>query len=189
MDKTSRNRAPAAAEDADNIQMGASKCCNVQLPIFHHDSVAGTQRYNVGIDTPRSFATFRGGTPSRNNRFAAAILESVILRLRPPVRPCRRAASRPAWVLSTVRSRSICARLAITWKKKRPDVVEVSIWSVRHLKCTPRCSRSQTMATRSFRLRPSLSSFHTTRLSFSRRTSRANVRPSRDAWAPLALSS
>ena len=57
---------------------------------------AGSHLYKVGIDTPRSFATSRGGIPSCNSRFAAAIFESVILRLRPPVRPCRRAASSPA---------------------------------------------------------------------------------------------
>lgn len=30
---------------------------------------AGTHRYNVGMDTPKFFATSRGGVPSCSNRF------------------------------------------------------------------------------------------------------------------------
>ncbi len=47
----------------------------------------------------------------------AAIFE----RLRPPLRPSWRAVSSRARVRSTVSSRSISARLAMTWKKNRPE--------------------------------------------------------------------
>jgi hypothetical protein len=61
---------------------------------------------------------------------ADLILLSVIWRLRPPLRPSWRATSRPARVRSIVSSRSISARLAMTWKKKRPEGVPVSMESV-----------------------------------------------------------
>ena len=95
--------------------------------LSHGRCDTGNHRYNVGIDTPRVCATSRGDIPSCINFFATAILESSILRFLPPIRSYLRAASSPALVRSTVRSRSNCARLAMTWKKKRPAVVEVSI--------------------------------------------------------------
>ena len=69
--------------------------------------------------------------PLASSFFADSILLSVIRRFRPPVRPLSFAARSPACVRSTIRSRSISARLAITWKKNRPAVVRVSMLSVR----------------------------------------------------------
>jgi hypothetical protein len=54
---------------------------------------AGTQRYNVGIDTPKLWATSLGGVPEESNFLAALTLPSVIRLFRPPTRPCRFAAS------------------------------------------------------------------------------------------------
>jgi hypothetical protein len=48
---------------------------------------AGTQRYNVGTDTPKLCATSRAGVPLSNSFLAAWILLSVIRRFRPPTRP------------------------------------------------------------------------------------------------------
>ena len=50
---------------------------------------AGTQRYNVGTDTPKLCATSCGVVPLANSFFAASILLSVIWRFRPPTRPWR----------------------------------------------------------------------------------------------------
>jgi hypothetical protein len=47
----------------------------------------GTQRYNVGTDTPKLCATSRAGVPLSNSFLAAWILLSVIRRFRPPTRP------------------------------------------------------------------------------------------------------
>jgi hypothetical protein len=69
---------------------------------------------------------------------AERILDPVMMRLRPPVRPCSRAAFRPAWVRSTMSPRSIWAREAITLKRKRPEEVVVSMASVRLTNPTPR---------------------------------------------------
>ncbi len=68
---------------------------------------AGTQRYNVGTDTPKLWATSLGGVPEESNFLAALTLPSVIRRFRPPTRPCRFAASNPACVRSIISSRSI----------------------------------------------------------------------------------
>jgi hypothetical protein len=102
----------------------------------HAREEAGTQRYNVGIDTLKLCATSRGGVPLANSFLAAWILPSVIWRFLPPTRPWRLAASSPARVRSIMSSRSIWARLAITWKKKRPAVVLLSMPSVMLWKCT-----------------------------------------------------
>jgi hypothetical protein len=70
---------------------------------------AGTQRYNVGTDTPKLWATSLGDVPEESNFLAALTSPSVIRRFRPPTRPCRFAASNPARVRSIISSRSICA--------------------------------------------------------------------------------
>jgi hypothetical protein len=95
---------------------------------------AGTHRYSVGTETARFRATSRGGIPPASNCLADSIFPVVILRGRPPIRPSFLAAPSPARVRSTISSRSICARLAMTWKKNRPAGVLVSIPSVRLLK-------------------------------------------------------
>src|SRR6218665_1399328 len=50
---------------------------------------AGTQRYSVGMDTPRLLATSLGGTPLASSFLADSILLSVIFGFRPPFRPGR----------------------------------------------------------------------------------------------------
>ena len=92
---------------------------------------AGNHRYSVGTETARFRATSRGGIPPASNCLADSIFPVVILRGRPPIRPSFLAAPSPARVRSTISSRSICARLAMTWKKNRPAGVLVSIPSVR----------------------------------------------------------
>ena len=119
------------AEDARKAILAMARFVKRQTGIKNRTMTAylcdaGTHRHNVGTAT-KSCATSRGGLSLINSYFAAAILESSIFRLRPPARPCRRAAPFPARVCSIVRSRSICARLAMTWKKNRPAVVDVSI--------------------------------------------------------------
>jgi hypothetical protein len=91
-------------------------------------------------------------------------------------------------VRSTMSSRSIWARDAITLKKKRPDTVVVSIASVRLTKPTPRLFRPPAKSRRSFTLRPRLSSFHTTRVSPSRSVSKAWSSPGRWDVVPLIVS-
>lgn len=86
----------------------------------------------------------------------------VITRRRPPTLPCSLAAAKPARVRSTISSRSISARALMTWKKKRPAGVLVSMLSVRLRKFTPRACSSDTSVIRSRTLLPSLSSFQTT---------------------------
>ena len=138
---------------------------------------AGNHRYSVGTETARFRATSRGGIPPASNCLADSIFPVVILRGRPPIRPSFLAAPSPARVRSTISSRSICARLAMTWKKNRPAGVLVSIPSVRLLKCTWRVSNSPTRSTRPFTLRPSRSSFQTTSVSPFRRWDSASARP------------
>ncbi len=48
---------------------------------------AGTQRYSVGIETPKFRATSFGGTPVASNFLADSIRLPVIRRFRPPTRP------------------------------------------------------------------------------------------------------
>ncbi len=97
------------------------------------------------METPRLAAPSRGATPEANNLRAASSLEGVILRWRPPTRPCDLAASSPARVRSMSSSRSIWASEAMTWKKKRPA-----------------STRSRTYGDPTWR--PRRSSFHTTRV-------------------------
>ena len=66
------------------------------------------------MDTPEPLATSRGGTQLDKSFFADSILLSVIWRFRTPTRPSFLATSSTARVRSTVSSRSISARLAIT---------------------------------------------------------------------------
>lgn len=104
------------------------------------------------MDTPRFLATSLGGTPLARSFLADSILLSVILGLRPPFRPSCRATSRPARVRSTIRPRSISAKLAMTWKKKRPEGVPVSMASVRLLNWTPCLCSSPTRSLQSGRI-------------------------------------
>jgi hypothetical protein len=107
------------------------------------------------------------------------------------VRPYGRgAASSPARVRSIVSSSSIWARLAdMTWKKKRPEGVLVSMASVRLLNSIPCLCKSLTRSTRFLTLRPSRSSFQTTRVSPSRSIPSLSDSPERSARLPLILSS
>ncbi len=103
--------------------------------------------------------------------------------------PCSLAAANPARVRSTINSRSIYARALMTWKKKRPAGVEVSIESVRLRKFTPRACNSDTSVIRSRTLRPSRSSFHTTSTSPGRSRHSTRFNPGLLAFFPLAVSS
>ena len=105
------------------------------------------------------------------------------------MRPCSLAAAKPARVRSTISSLSISARALITWKKKRPAAVLVSIESVRLRKFTPRACSSDTRVIRSRTLRPNLSSFQTTSTSPGRSRRSARFNPGRLAFFPLAVSS
>ncbi len=104
-------------------------------------------------------------------------------------RPCSLAAAKPARVRSTISSRSISARALITWKKKRPAGVLVSMLSVRLRKFTPRACSSDTSVIRSRTLRPSRSSFQTTSTSPGLSLRKARLNPGRLAFFPLAVSS
>ncbi len=111
-------------------------------------------------------ATFWRGTPDAINRPACAHCSGVSLGRRPPIRPCARAASSPAFVRSTISSRSISASGTHHMKEKNAPIgVLVSIASVRLRKLTPRSRNSSTRMTRCRILRPSRSSFQTTRVS------------------------
>ncbi len=77
----------------------------------------------------------------------------------------------------------------MTWKKKRPAGVEVSIESVRLRKFTPRACNSDTSVIRSRTLRPSRSSFHTTSTSPGRSRHSTRFNPGLLAFFPLAVSS
>ena len=107
----------------------------------------------------------------------------------PPMRPCALAAANPASVRSTISSRSISASADITWKKKRPMAVLVSILSVKERKWAPRSCSSDISAIRFLTLRPNLSSFHTTRVSPLLTHFKARLRPGRLATFPLMRSS
>ena len=110
-------------------------------------------------------ATCWRGTPDAISRPACAHCSGESLGRRPPIRSCARAASSQAFARSTISSRSISARAPITWKKKRPIGVLVSIESVRLRKLMPRSRNSSTSTTRRRILRPSRSSFQTTSVS------------------------
>ena len=119
----------------------------------------------------------------------APIVRGSVLDVAPPIRPSARAAASPAQVRSTINSRSISARAPITWKKKRPIGVLVSILSVRLLKLMPRLRKSSISETRFRILRPSLSSFHTISVSPSESALKSFFRPGLSAVLPLILSS
>lgn len=131
------------------------------------------------MDTPRLRATSLGGEPFDRSFLADSTLLSVITLLRPPTLPRRLAAFKPARVRSLTSSRSICARLAMTWKKKRPAGLPVSIWSVRLLKWILFFSRFATKSISPLTLRPKRSSFQTTKVSPSRSWSIAWFNPGR----------
>lgn len=98
-------------------------------------------------------------------------------------------AAKPARVLSAINLCSICARLAITWKKKRPAGVFLSMPLVRLLEWTCRCSRSATSSMRPLTLRPSRSSFQTANVvSPIHRCERTLSSPGRVVRVPLILS-
>jgi hypothetical protein len=60
-----------------------------------HRLDAGTQRYRVGIEVPRFWATSRRIIPPLKSFRAYSTFPGVIRRLRPPTRPRRRAAASP----------------------------------------------------------------------------------------------
>lgn len=95
------------------------------------------------------------------------------LGLRPPLRPRARAAASPAWVRSRIRSRSISASAAKTWKINRPPGVEVSKPSVSERNPILRSRNSPTNTIRPRIARPKRSSFQIARTSLSRRCERA----------------
>ena len=66
---------------------GCSDCIPV---LMAHRLDAGTQRYSVGIETPRFWATSRGDIPPFKSLRADSTFPGVIRRLRPPLRPRHR---------------------------------------------------------------------------------------------------
>lgn len=65
-------------------------------------SLAGTQRYSVGIETPRLATNSLGGVPWLRTLRAERILESVMTRLRPPTLPVRGQPVGLLWVRPTL---------------------------------------------------------------------------------------
>jgi len=119
----------------------------------------------------------------------AAIFSASIATGRPPRRPRRRAAARPARTRSWVRDRSNCASAPKTWNRNSPCGVVVSICSVSDRNATPRSFNSFTVASRCDSDRPRRSSFQTTRQSPGLRNASAAARPARSSRLPLARSS
>ena len=150
---------------------------------------AGNLRYSVDIPTSKISATRFLLSPASSNRPACAHCCSVSFGRLPPIRPCCLAAASPARVRSTISSRSISAKAPITWKKKRPIGVDVSMLSVRLLKFTPLPRRSSISVTRCRMLLPNLSSFQTTSVSPSESVRRTFFSPGRSEVLPLILSS
>ena len=109
----------------------------------------------------------------------AAIFSASIATGRPPRRPRRRAAARPALTRSRVSDRSNCASAPKIWKSNSPCGVVVSICSVSERNATPRSFSPFTVANRWGSDRPRRSSFHTTRQSPGFRNASAFARPPR----------
>jgi hypothetical protein len=98
----------------EGVYLELAKNPTIRHLLFYHQRLeAGIQRYSVGIDTPRFRATSRGGTPLRSSCRAACTLLGVMRRFRPTGRPRWRAAAKPAWVRSTINSRSMWAKDAM----------------------------------------------------------------------------
>ncbi|BBV88594.1 Uncharacterised protein [Enterobacter hormaechei] len=150
---------------------------------------AGNLRYSVDIPTSKIRATRFRVSPAASNRPICAHSSSDSFGRRPPILPCARATASPARVRSTISSRSISARAPITWKKKRPIGVDVSMLSVRLRKFTPLPRRSSIRVTRCRILLPNLSSFQTTSVSPSESVRRTFFSPGRSEVFPLILSS
>ncbi len=141
------------------------------------------------VPTPTTSAICCRVAPFSSIRRQRSTTSVVIIRRRPPMRPCSLAAAKPARVRSTISSLSISASALMTWKKKRPAGVLVSMLSVRLRKFTPRACSSDTRVIRSRTLRPSRSSFQTTSTSPGRSRRSARFNPGRLAFFPLAVSS
>lgn len=82
--------------------LGVRKFPFLEARIAQAGLEAGIHGYRVGTDTPRFLATSLGGVPEASSFRSDWILLSVMRRFRPPVRPKRLAASRPAHVRSTI---------------------------------------------------------------------------------------
>src|SRR6218665_3167017 len=78
---------------------------------------AGTQRYSVGMDTPRFLATSLGGTPLASSFLADSILLSVIFGFSPPFRPAPLGAFQPG-------AGALDGQLALHFGQARHDVEE-----------------------------------------------------------------
>lgn len=108
----------------------------------------------VFTPTPITSATCCRVAPAISISSARLTIVRVMILRRPPILPRSRAAARPARVRSMFSSLSISASAPITWKKKRPAAVLVSMLSVRLRKLTPRACSSDTSVIRSRTLRP-----------------------------------
>ena len=127
--------------------------------------------------------------PPSSAAMTAAIFSASIATGRPPRRPRRRAAARPALTRSRVSDRSNCASAPKTLNRNSPCGVVVSICSVSERNATPRSFSPFTVANRWGSDRPRRSSFHTTRQSPGFRNASAFARPPRSSRLPLARSS
>ena len=86
----------------------------------------------------------------------AAIVSASIATGRPPRRPRRRAAARPALTRSWINERSNCASAPKTWNRNSPCGVVVSIRSVSERNATPPSFSSFTVASKWDSDRPGL---------------------------------
>ena len=80
-----------------------------------HRLDAGTQRYSVGIETPRFWATSRGDIPPFKSLRADSTFPGVIRRLRPPLRPRHRGQASTG---------SLGQQLPLHLRQRRHDVEE-----------------------------------------------------------------
>ena len=104
------------------------------------------------------------------------------------MRPLTRAAFNPAWVRSTIRSRSNSASELKIWNISFPPLVVVSMLSCKLLKKIFFLCKSFIVWIKCCNDRPRRSSFQTTKVSPSRRYEMAFSRPGLCDLTPLAMS-
>ncbi len=110
--------------------------------------------------------------PASRAAVICSIVSASMLGGRPPRRPRRRAATKPAITRSRVSARSYWASAPKSENSNSPWGVLVSICSVSDRKATPRFFRSVMIARRLVNDRPRRSSFQTTKVSPAFRNSR-----------------
>ena len=122
--------------------------------------------------------------------YSIAAALALLLRLSfglPIFLPLAIAAFLPAWVLSIIKSRSNSARLAKMCIISFPEVLDVSILSLRDIISTPFSCNSEMMFSKSLKERPRRSNLYTTSMSPFRRYLIASANSKR-AFRPLLCS-